>query len=1015
MLCIGSAQVYRVSVSPILALLPGLRRIYNPFITPVAIHVRHSHSLRTRSLYSSFPGHHGRTVSRVSLCIFKHHVRYLFVALYITSFTSSPQVTMLAAPQDASPRKRSISHSTDDHSTKDRSRKLFQRYAHDLTMSSQSLAISTSGPHHDDLPTPSAPTLALHTSAHSTPMTSPSTAYSSLFPGSLSSATSESAPSAEYRSEFGLLMSGSSAYSPAHGSTSSRSSQPVSPRSQSITESDTQPSQPRMPCKSPSLASSHRQSTPPHSPLPQTPGIAADAPAEHHTRSHSKLTTSIKNFLSRPAIPSPSRFSFNSSTTPSVSETSFRSFQIPAAVGKWSMTPRKPHPPNLEISGSSVVVAAMPSSSRDSTPPTDVHRRYASEAAAKIYHARTGNGHPTSQENLDLPVQNVPPVLAHTREPKTRNVLRRRPSGSAKLFKARERGTNSPARPHGIDADPPPKAGTSRLIEAPFPLTPAGAVVEAYKQQELHRDDMPSPPILSIDDRMNPRASHDGGYGREHPEKSPTPYYTVFGSSSRVKAGSPDDRWDKLETDQLTWNTSRPTPLHQPSASDPSGCSLTRRVSNKWRQVKAGTVTSEESPAHDHREHSKGRPSLQEIRASDKSGTRSTGRSMDGAPNMGDGVWSSPILGHARSGSDKDGRKIWRLMRRISTGGLRDRFQSGNVVPPVPAIPKELLQKVDQGERSNEPVSMPRHQPSSSLHDKERTPPFKNILTTPPSAVIASSSSNSTDITSTQCCQKTHSARSSVSSYGEAVVTSRSPEIALDQRIIALDEQLRLGEGHTGSGKACTSSMPVPRSPRRSVSVPAGLRTAEDTEGEHVPLPSPHRQTCSGDSSSCAPSSPSSTSAPASGSGVRQSRTVDGIVSLSPPPRSTRHSTRGGSTASSPSHSVLVKQVDVGGGTGVVAARQLDRMPSGQSDMTARAASPEPGRSRDQDASSHTRTGLTFRELGAPRRPPLTEREKLDIWNDLLDRSDKAGGTLHINSAAELMSDNLRFSMHSEI
>lgn len=932
---------------------------------------------------------------------------------------------MFAASQDSSNSscKRTTSHSTDDHSAKDTPRKLFQRYAHDFTMSSQSLAVTGSSSHHDDLPTPSAPTHPLHTtSTHSTPMTSPSTGHSSLFPGSLSSATSESAPSAtEYRSEFGLLTSGSSsAYSPVRGSVSSRASHPVSPRSRLTTESDTQPSPARIPCRGPSRHPSHRPSTAPHSqPLLATPGNAANTPPEPHTRSHSRLTTSIKNFLSRPAVPSPSRFSFNSSTTPLDSEVSFCSFQVPAVTGKWSMTPRKSRPPNLEISGS-VAAAAMPSPSRGSN--SDVHRRYASEAVAKIYNARTGNGHPTSQDSLDLSVQNVPPVLTRGREPKTRNVLRRRPSGSAKLFKARERGMNSPSR----DADLPPKPGISRLTEVPFPLTPAGAVVEAYKQQKLHRDEVLSPPKLSIDDQMSPRASHDGGHDQEYPQHSPTPYYTVFASSSerRVRAGGPDDRWTRFEADQLTWSTSRATPSHHPSSSDPSSRCITRKVSSKWRKVKGGGVTSEDSPARE-RGHSKGRPSLQDMWGSDKSGTRSTGRSMDSVSNTGGGAWSSPIGGHARSGSEKDSGKIWRLMRRISTGGLRDRFQSEKVVPPVPAIPKELLGKANQEQSSNELVSVPRHQPPSSLHGNDHTPPSKTISVPRPSIVIPSSSSNSSDVASTQFFAKTHSARSSVSSYGEAVAASRIPEIALDQHIIAPLEQLRLGEDHAESGKLDASSVPVPRSPRRSASVPTGLRTVEDTEDDHahMPLPSPRRQTCSGEPPSPASWRPASTSAPTSASthvshqshglGVRQSQTVDGIVSLSPPPRPARNSRRGGSTGSSPSHSILVKQVD-GSGIGIGGARQMDRTPSAQSDMTARAESPEPGRSRDQD-SSHARTAVTFRELGPARRPPLSEREKVDIWNDLLDRSDKAGGTLHINGAAELMSDNIRFSTHSEI
>ncbi|KAG8214960.1 hypothetical protein J3R82DRAFT_8353 [Butyriboletus roseoflavus] len=925
---------------------------------------------------------------------------------------------MFAALPGSSSRQRSASRSTDDRSfTKDRPRRFLHRYVHDLSMSSQSLATTNS--HHDDLPTSSV--------LQSTPMTSPSTGYSSLFPGSLSSATSESVPSAEskYQSEFGFLTPGSSAHSPIHGSASSGYSHPVPPRSRSTTESDPQASASRMPCRYPSSHFSHRPSTAPYSPSisPATSSID-NSPVDHHTRSHSRLTVSIKNLLFKSAVTSPSRFSFNSSaTTPSDSEASSRSFHDLAAAGKWPMTHRKSRPPDLEISDS--VAPALPSPGHTSNPPIDVHRRYASEAVAKMYNARTGSGPPTSQESLDVLVRNVPLLPAHGREPRTRNVLRRRPSGSAKLFKGREWGMSSSSYSRECDADRlrlPPKEGMSRQGGMLFPLTAAGAVVEAYKQQELHHNDTPSSPKLSTEDWM--RSSHDGRYDRDHLEHSLTPYYTIFGSRSGciMQAGGPDDRWSRFEADQRTGVIPQATSSHQPSASDPGGRSITRKVSSRWRKVKGG-VMSEESPSRE-RGHSKGRSSLQEVWGGDKSGARSAGRSMDVMPNTRDGAWASPMEDYARSGSEKgEGGKLWRLMRRISTGGLRDRFHSDKAVPPVPAIPKELLEKVNPGERGNKSLSLSRHQLSSSLLDKDHTRTStapKNIAVARPNVATAASSPNSSDVASTHFFHKTRSVRSSVSSYGEAVVVPPIPEIMVDRHIITPREQLRLADNQVESGEPGTSAVPVSRSPRRSMSVPVGLRTVEDTEGDRIPLPSPRRGTCSGESPSCCSSRPSSTSASVPGSarasyqGCGSSRMQNGIVSLSPPPRPTRNSRRGedASIGSSPSHS-MVKQVydDIG------VIRQMDRVPSSQSDMTARLESPEPGRSRgeDHDASPHTGTQLTFRELDTTRRPPLSEREKADIWDNLLARSDKAGGTLHINGAAELMSDSLRFSTYSEM
>ena len=44
----------------------------------------------------------------------------------------------------------------------------------------------------------------------------------------------------------------------------------------------------------------------------------------------------------------------------------------------------------------------------------------------------------------------------------------------------------------------------------------------------------------------------------------------------------------------------------------------------------------------------------------------------------------------------------------------------------------------------------------------------------------------------------------------------------------------------------------------------------------------------------------------------------------------------------------------------------------------------------------------------------LTEQEKSDRWNDLLERSARAGGTLHLGTEDRLPSDQLRFSGYSQ-
>jgi hypothetical protein len=58
-----------------------------------------------------------------------------------------------------------------------------------------------------------------------------------------------------------------------------------------------------------------------------------------------------------------------------------------------------------------------------------------------------------------------------------------------------------------------------------------------------------------------------------------------------------------------------------------------------------------------------------------------------------------------------------------------------------------------------------------------------------------------------------------------------------------------------------------------------------------------------------------------------------------------------------------------------------------------------------------------WKEMGSNEQKALTEQEKADRWDDLLERSAKAGGTLHLGAAGGedgLRSDRLRFSGYSE-
>ncbi|KIJ12046.1 hypothetical protein PAXINDRAFT_15078 [Paxillus involutus ATCC 200175] len=929
---------------------------------------------------------------------------------------------MFAASRDASAGNCSGSLSTDDHSQSYKSHPAsqgLQPYSRELRISSQSLRTTDS--HHDDLTiTALGRTPQSHIpSTHSSPITSPSTGYGSHFQSSHSSVTSESSPGAStgYRSECGGLTPGSS--SPVYESTSS--SHLPSSFSRSATEPDIPSPTPQPPRKFHPGRLPSRPSTAPHSPF--TPARNGESSlGDFHSRTHEKTATrlslGIKNLLAKPAILSPSRFSVHSTTTlPSDSVVSFRSQN--ATVTRTN-TPRKWRPPDLDVSACPSTISIPNSSSQ----PIDAHRRYASEAA-KVYSSTVGCAPPTSQESLDLSGHRAPPP-SRGRDQKPRNVLRRR--GSAKLVKEkhRERGSmdkNAPASPveHDVTPRTPCKDPKFRDGVVPLQLTPAGAVVEAYKQQTLRREDACAHKQFMDTQELVASPQTSQGSGEENKlAYSPVPYYTVFGTSSerRVAAGGPDDRWSRFEghpPDQCGVEIS-------PQA-DAGSRSLTRKVSTRWKKVRGGSVAPEEPHCQSDVGHAKSRPSLQEV----LSRGRSAGRSMDGMPGSRDEVWASPLAGHGQSGMDQrsepsqtsgkeasEGGKLWKLVKRISTGGLRERFHAETAVPPVPAIPKELLGKVNPAVRNDNspeatlryaltPRQSSRHRQSGSYHekDKDRASAPKTIPWSHPSLATASSSPNSSDVASTQFFHKTPSARSSVSSYGEAEVPP-VPEIVLVRHIITPLEQLRLGGDHIDSEES------RPRSPRRSTSVPAGLHDCANTD---QPLSSSSNKLCQGES--C----PLTSNSKPKRESTAWSPLADGGVSLSPPPPRPQRSLKRGAGTSGPTSPPSRSAKNAEGGA--VEAPQIDRAsPSAQSDTSTAKARPRSNSLTSHSAStsdhSHERSQLTFRELHAPRRPPLSEREKADIWDDLLARSDKAGGTLHLG-VGELLSDNMRFSGYSEM
>ncbi|EPQ56720.1 hypothetical protein GLOTRDRAFT_138375 [Gloeophyllum trabeum ATCC 11539] len=664
-------------------------------------------------------------------------------------------------------------------------------------------------------------------------------------------------------------------------------------------------------------------------------------------------------------------------------------------------------------------------------------------------------------------------------------------------------------------------ANTSAPSTPTIGLTPAGAVAAAYKQQEQRReklvsmtteDDQYRPKSRSLDDPRDVEPSTGPERGAE---ASPTPYYTVFGSTSGkvVAVGGPDDHdWTYTavyaeRSDTTLGRTSSPAGVKR---------SLSRKVSASWRRGK-GIPRRDSSPdVSDRAQSAEGsKITLQERRSASMPKERRkslrlsiddfaerrvvdpllTGRSLSaGRRNPSASNWGEDSVG--TSGDDlhesrrakpsklvkaKDpkkkekeeegspGGKLWKLMKRISTGGLRERYASGDFSPPpVPALPKEYLpqsparsaEAIDSPERgvglarfiqSRPSMAVSRSPVSSAPYSVEGSrsaggPRRASNATSGnrPSTTTRSSSPVSSDRTSSKFFHRTHSTRSSSSSYGEEIPPVPSGKVA--QHIIPPSELYRLNsdESHTRSppqelytpspNDDSSSSLPCP--PRRPGGTPKGSSSpvVAGSDAQHEPqlsgleplsaatLSHLSPQSSDGDTSTwTSPVTPAS-GVPLSEFGVR------------PPPRPPRSSQRpqGRSSSSNESHS--------GSHSGTLGPSTLPSFrftPTEERDNPLEGSSSSSQISRDRDsygassnasttkgrprsnslgsrADTPSRSGLMFREFGGPASTHRwTEREKAEKWDELLERSTRAGGTLHIGTEG-LLSDNIRFSQYSD-
>ena len=671
------------------------------------------------------------------------------------------------------------------------------------------------------------------------------------------------------------------------------------------------------------------------------------------------------------------------------------------------------------------------------------------------------------------------------------------------------------------------------------PLTPAGAVAAAYKEQEKWRTELVS---AEPDGKHGDSCDEDGGA-----------YYTVFGLSGKVVAiGAPEDEsWSRCDLSNYTSNKPKTVP-QKPSLGALGR--LSRKSSTKTKKNVIGNtsgIASESESGHERITRDEvGRSSFQSRRSiSVPSKQRSKRPSRISIDNSGVGAVSdspqSPTTPSKSAGCPLDepspstGGKIWKLMKRISTGALKDKYNAQEATPPVPALPEGLLSapptksKTRSAPHSPDDSRLPMSRyirgrssfgdaPFSNRHRNTQgvpspvsshQPPALNGAKNPShrrrSTNTRSSSPVSSDKASSKYWQKSRS--SSVSTFEEMPplpgrILASGPilsplELSKLEKEQAMLERSLSSPPSTIDSHSSTASPPnhhgnaviVIRKP--SLRGTHTLTSGEDSEtdgmstSDFVALPTPPRHHYrpnphvvyhqSNDSSPIPSSVSTSPTIPmfstqevvnkfhsAKGNGMGMSRSLNSssvpqstgvssnefgvVIPVRPPPRPQRsdkrkplvvnqrpsvrvshdrerdsldHHHRRGVPPLAPASHLKERTVsapspsedDDGDGRphGTFGASQMKGL------VELVKTSEDSSRENFRLSSSiHSKSSLKFREMGSGEggkdKKVLTEKEKADRWDDLLERSDRAGGTIHIGNT-KLLSDSLRFSDYSTL
>jgi hypothetical protein len=653
---------------------------------------------------------------------------------------------------------------------------------------------------------------------------------------------------------------------------------------------------------------------------------------------------------------------------------------------------------------------------------------------------------------------------------------------------------------------------TPNPLKAPKPIS-SGPPVVRRGLEDINVKPAPRPPL---------QTSSDG-------EEIVTPYYTVFGSTSGriVAVGSPDDSkwntynqgyWDSTILGQRPAISTDFADMDKGKAKESLGRSLSRKVSGRWKKQgglvvgpldredgsreghlltrssmqerrKGGSTTRGDESEEEKRMRMRNRRSLR--LSIDKfsdvvgkefderlvlpprlttSGSRSPGVKSDGDADHGTRL-SKAKKADGGSPTGSGGNRFWKLMRRISVGGLREKYHDVEPPPPVPALPRDLQHlhpsRSNDSSLTRQRSAIPKKPASASSSPSSGTPivpvPPKSRTLPPsppgpnhprPSTTTRSSSPVSSDVGSSKFFHRNHSAHSSTSSFAEdtnppplpkppqfaqhiidpselgkaAEEGARSSTITQPPRNIPIPNQ-RMDEDWSivRSPSVELPSLPLPPPRRPAINLNSlGGKVAELDRPESPTIPSfstndavnafPSRRV-SATLSARSRNSPNSThSSPLTT--IAQSSSLP----TSLPPRSLRSTQRPIPELVAQQPPIVVIDIPAGRRSEPHARLQHNRRSSGGLSSTSTA---RPMRRRSSSiggiSSGHQSisppgsaidTMFTFRELddsAGPRKYALTEAEKAEKWDDLMERSARAGGTLHLAAGARVLaSDKLK-------